>query len=86
VVTIATGYRAELVYSKYQMLPTPEIGEADSNRQLFAYLEQLEDLVRLRFLGAEARPAVEPIAEPEDSDNRDATHCGTALHRSMKKP
>ena len=65
------------------MLPTPEIGEADSNRQLFAYLEQLEDLVRLRFLGAEARPAVEPIAEP---DNRGATHCGTALHRSMKKP
>ena len=70
---LATGYREELVYSKYQMLPTPE--------KLI-----LEDLVRLRFLGAEARPAVEPIAEPEDSDNRDASHYGTALHRSMKKP
>ena len=61
------------------MLPTPETGEANLYRQLFTYLEQLEDLVRLRTPGAEARPVV----EPEDSENRDATHCGTALNRPV---
>jgi len=25
---------------------------------------------------------VEPLVEPEDSENEDATHCGIALHRS----
>ena len=65
------------------MLPTAEIGEADLYRQLSTYLEQLEDLVRLSTPGAEARPVVEPIVEPEDSVNGDATHLGTALHRSI---
>ena len=65
------------------MPPTPETWEADLYRQLFTYLEQLEDLVRLRTPGAEARPVVEPLAEPEDSENRDATHCGTALNRPV---
>jgi len=26
---------------------------------------------------------VEPLAKPDDSENRDAAHCGTALHRSI---
>ena len=66
------------------MLPiTPEIGDADLYRQLSTYLEQLEDLVRLRTPGAEARPVVEPIVEPEDSVKEDATHLGTDLHRSI---
>ena len=49
------GYREELGYSRYQMLPTPNTGDADLHRQLFMYLKQLEDLVRLRTPGAEAR-------------------------------
>ena len=40
------------------MLPTAETGEADLYRQLFTYLEQLEDLARLRTSRAEARPVV----------------------------
>ena len=24
---------------------------------------------------------MEPLVKPEDSENRDVTHCGTALHR-----
>ena len=77
------GYRGEPGYSIYQRLPTPEIGKADLYRQLSTYLEQLEDLVRLRTPGVEARPVVDPIVEPEDSVNGDATHWGTALHRSI---
>jgi len=26
---------------------------------------------------------VKPLVEPEDSENGDGTHCGTALHRSI---
>ena len=48
---------------------------------IFTYLEQLEDLARLRTSRAEARPVVEPLAKPEDAENGDAAHCGTALHR-----
>ena len=65
------------------MLPTPAIGEVDLYRQLSTCLEQLEDLVRLRTPGAEARPVLESIGEPEDSVNRDATHWETVLHRSF---
>ena len=39
------------------MLPHPYIRDADLYRQLFTYLEQLEDPARLRTPGAEARPA-----------------------------
>ena len=65
------------------MLPKPETGEADLYRQFFIYLEHLEDLVRLRTPGAKTQACcgVEPPAEPEDSENGDAAHCGTALHR-----
>ena len=42
-----SGYRGELVYSRYQMLPISETGEANLFRQHFIYLEQLEDPVRL---------------------------------------
>jgi len=59
------------------------IGEADLSRQLSTYLKQLEDLFRHRTPGAKARPVVEPIVEQEDSVNGDATHWGTALHRSI---
>ena len=45
--TSSWGYRGKLEYSKCQMLPTAETGEADLYRQLFIYLEQLEDPVRL---------------------------------------
>ena len=38
------------------MLPHPYIRDADLYRQLFTYLEQLEDPVRLRNPGAEAKP------------------------------
>jgi len=65
------------------MLPTPEIWEADLYRQLFTYLERPE--IRLKTLGAEARPVVEPLAEPEDSENGDATYFGTALRRSLEE-
>ena len=34
------GYRGELGYSRYQMLPKPETGDADLYRQLFIDLEQ----------------------------------------------
>ena len=38
------------------MLPHPYIRDADLYRQLFTYLDQLEDPVRLRTPGAEAKP------------------------------
>ena len=38
------------------MVPHPHIRDSDLYRQLFTYLEQLEDPVRLRTLGAEAKP------------------------------
>ena len=39
------------------MQPKPDTGETALYRQLFIYLEQLEDPVRLRTPGAEAKPA-----------------------------
>ena len=38
------------------MQPKPDTGDAALYRQLFIYLEQLEDPVRLRTPGAEAKP------------------------------
>ena len=38
------------------MLPHPDIGDTDLYRQLFTFLEQLEDPVRPRTPGAEAKP------------------------------
>ena len=67
------------------MLSKLETGDADLYRQ------QLEDLVRLRTPGAEPRchslwstssPDMGPPVKSEDSENRDAAHCGTALNRS----
>ena len=38
------------------MLPHPYIRDADIYRQIFKYLEQLEDPFRIRTPGAEAKP------------------------------
>ena len=38
------------------MLPHPDIGDTDLYRQLFSFLQQLEDPVRPRTPGAEAKP------------------------------
>jgi len=42
--------------------PEPYIGNAAFYRQLFIYLEQLEDPVRPRTPGAEAKPDIEDAA------------------------
>ena len=52
------GYRGKLGYSGYQMLPHPDIGDPALDRQLFTYLEQLEDPVRPRTPGAGAIPDI----------------------------
>ena len=44
------------------MLPHPYIRYADLSRQLFTYLEQLEDPVRLRTPGVEAKLNIEDAA------------------------
>jgi hypothetical protein len=49
-------YRGEPGYSRYQMGPKLETGDANLYRHLFTYLEQLKDLDRLKIPGAEARP------------------------------
>ena len=61
------------------MVPHPHIRDSDLYRQLFTYLEQLEDPVRLRTLGAEAKPDtgdadlyISIIEEQDDLDSGDA--------------
>ena len=52
------GNRGELRYPGYQMMLHPDIGDAALDRQLFTYLEQVEDTVRPRTPGAEAKPDI----------------------------
>ena len=41
------GHRGELGYPRYQRLPHPYIRDAALDRQLFIYLEQLEEIDNL---------------------------------------